>query len=338
VKDTPRVREFSEDQLIARISQYLLILDDVELGPGDDAALVAAPDGRFLVTTDVLVEGRHFVPEWISPVDLGRRAMAQNFADIAAMGARTTSVVVALTIPGDLAVSWLEDLAAGMGQYCAESGASLVGGDLARGEAISIAVTAMGNLDGAAPVLRSGARAGDVIAHAGNIGWGAAGFALLEAGFKGSPEAKAQEVKAQELISAHQVPQPPLKAGVAARRAGATAMLDVSDGLVRDGARLAAASGVVLNFDAAALAAYEEVIRPAAKHLGLDPRTWVLSGGEDHGLLATFPPDALLPDVFTAVGQVLGVPGEEQEQPGNPGVLIEHQPVQIPPGWDHFGG
>jgi len=333
VKDTPRVREFSEDQLIARISQFLTILDDVKLGPGDDAALVSAPDGRFLVTSDVLLEERHFVREWISPADLGRRAMAQNFADIAAMGARTTSVVVALTIPGDLPVSWLDDLAAGMGQYCAESGASLVGGDLARGEGISIAVTAMGSLDGADPVLRSGARAGDVVAHAGKIGWGAAGFALLEAGTKASPK----EIT-QELISAHRVPQPPLKAGIAARRAAATAMLDVSDGLVRDGARLAAASGVVLNFDPAALAAYEEVLRPAAKHLGLDARTWVLSGGEDHGLLATFPPGASLPDAFTAVGQVLDITGEEQERPGHPGVLIAHQPVQIPPGWDHFGG
>jgi len=333
VTDARLVSEFSEEQLIARIANFLTILDDVELGPGDDAAVVGAPDGRVVVSTDVLVEGRHFLRNWISAPDLGRRAMAQNLADIAAMGARPTAVVVALTIPGDLPVTWLEDLARGMGQACLDAGTSLAGGDLCRGDHISIAVTALGSLDGAAPVLRSGARAGDILAHAGSVGWSAAGFALLEdrAAQPERPFEARAGVSAEELMAAHRVPQPPLRAGIAAQQAGASAMLDVSDGLLRDAGRIAAASNVVLDLDEAAIAAWEESLREAAEHVGASGRDWVLSGGEDHGLLATFPSDATLPGAFTAIGRVLATAGE-------PGVLISGQPTQIPPGWDHFSG
>ncbi|HLS03964.1 MAG TPA: thiamine-phosphate kinase [Actinomycetales bacterium] len=318
--DSRPVSDFTENELIARISKFLAQTTDVELGPGDDCAIVRFDDRRALMTTDVLVEGRHFRLDWISARDLGRRAIAQNLADVAAMGARPTAVIVALTIPGDVSIGWLEDLAAGMGAETAAAGAAVTGGDLVRGPAVSIAVTAAGTMDGATPVLRSGARPGDTLAHAGNVGWGAAGFALLEAGQREG-----------ELVAAHLVPQPPLAAGIAAQRAGATAMLDVSDGLLRDAQRIAAASHVVLDIEEAAIGKWEKPLRSAAAQVGVDPRTWVLGGGEDHGLLATFPPEAKLPAPFTKIGEVGSTSGE-------PEVLIAGRPAQVPPGWDHFAG
>lgn len=326
--DSRSVNDFSEEQLIARIREFLTMTPDIELGPGDDAAIVRAADGRFVVSTDVLVEGRHFLRDRISAPDLGRRALAQNLADIAAMGARPTAIVVALTLAPDVPVTWIDGLALGMGEAARVAGAAVAGGDLVRGSEISIAVTVMGSLDAAAPVLRSGARPGDIIAHAGRVGWSAAGLALLDAGVEdyGAP-----------FIAAHRVPEPPLAAGVAAQRAGASAMLDVSDGLLRDADRIARASGVVLDIDAEAVSGWAEPLHGAAEQVGADARTWVLSGGEDHGLLATFPPDVALPDSFTEIGKVLEIAGGPDSREG-PGVVISGQPVQLPPGWDHFAG
>lgn len=314
------VSEFDEGELIARIARHLPQTDEIELGPGDDCAIVRAPDGRFVVSTDVLVQERHFRLDWITAHELGRRALAQNLADIAAMGARPTAIVVALTLPGETPVGWLENLAAGMGAAASAAGASVAGGDLVRGEHVSIAVTVMGILDGAAPVLRSGARVGDVVAHAGVVGWSAAGLAALSGG-----------VDHPEFVAAHLVPNPPLTAGVVAREAGASAMLDVSDGILRDAGRIAAASNVTLDIDEDSVRAWQEPLAGFAEQVGADAREWVLAGGEDHGLLATFPPDVQLPGPFTKVGVV--------KEPGSkPGVLISGQPAQVQPGWDHFAG
>ena len=323
--DSSPVSDFSESELIARIARHLPQTEEIELGPGDDCAIVKAGDGRVLVSTDVLVEDRHFRLDWISAMDLGRRALAQNLADIAAMGARPTAIVVALTLPGHTRVAWLEELAQGMGEASSAAGASVAGGDLVRGEVVSIAVTVMGTMDGAAPVLRSGARPGDIVAHAGRIGWAAAGLDVLLAGLGGGA------AKLEPFVRAHLVPEPPLRAGIAAREAGASAMLDVSDGFLRDAGRIAAASSVVLDIDQDAIERFALELGEAGKELGVDPSRWVLTGGEDHGLLATFPPDTKLPGAFTKIGSV--------KEPGSGAVvLISGQPVQLVPGWDHFSG
>ncbi|NUT12847.1 MAG: thiamine-phosphate kinase, partial [Nonomuraea sp.] len=157
------------------------------LGPGDDAAMVAAPDGRVVVSTDLLIESRHFRREWSSGHDVGRKAAAQNLADIAAMGAVPTSIVVGLGIPADLSLAWLDALTDGFREECAVVGASVVGGDITRSEAVVIGVTALGDLGGRAPVKRSGARPGQVVAVAGRLGYAAAGWALLEAGVPENP-------------------------------------------------------------------------------------------------------------------------------------------------------
>ncbi|MEV7972294.1 thiamine-phosphate kinase [Cellulomonas sp. NPDC089187] len=316
------VAELGEERLLARILPLLPTGDHTLIGPGDDAAVVATPDGRFVVSTDVLVEGRHFRSDWSDGRAVGRRAAAQNLADVAAMGARPTALVVSLVIPGTLPVSWVEGLAQGLAEVAGPVGAGVVGGDLSGGDAVVVAVTVHGDLDGRPPVLRSGAQPGDVVALAGTVGRSAAGLALLSAG-----EARAED---DELVDRYRAPRPPLAAGPLAAQAGATAMLDVSDGLLRDAGRIARASGVVLDLDRPeeALAEDLEAVRSAADSVGADPVAWVLTGGEDHGLLATFP--GQVPAGFRVIGHV---------RAGEPTVLVAGRaPAVGGLGWDHFGG
>ena len=157
----PVVADLGEAGILARITPLLPSGRDVLVGPGDDCAVLAAPDGRYCVSTDVLVEGRHFRTDWSSGFDVGARAAAQNLADIAAMGARPVALVACLVLPGATPVDWVVDLARGMALRCREAGAAIVGGDLSAGEGLVVAVTVHGDLRGRAPVLRSGARAGE---------------------------------------------------------------------------------------------------------------------------------------------------------------------------------
>jgi thiamine-monophosphate kinase len=322
----------SEEQLLAQIFPLLPAGAATLVGPGDDAAVVTAPDGRFVVSTDVHVEDRHFRRAWSTGHDVGRRAAAQNLADVAAMGARPTSLVVSLVVPGDVPVAWVTGLARGLAEACAPVGAAVVGGDLSGGDAIVVAVTVHGDLEGREAVLRSGARPGDVVAHAGFLGCSAAGLALLAAADDGVLD----DPDLARLVELHRVPEPPLAAGPAAARAGATAMLDVSDGLLRDTGRLARASGVVVDLDPELLGA-DASLTTAARAVAPDRepgavvRAWVLGGGEDHGLLATFPAGTGLPSGYRAVGTVRATRTGEA-----PGVLVAGAEPDVPAGWDHF--
>lgn len=318
------------------------------LGPGDDAAIVAAPDGRVVVSTDLLVEGRHFRREWSSGYDVGRKAAAQNLADIAAMGAVPTSIVVGLGMPADLPVDWLDGLTEGFRDECALVGASVVGGDLARSDLVVIGVTALGDLGGHAPVTRAGARPGHVVAIAGRLGYAAAGLALLESGHTAGGErgpegaadrpaegeGAADRPRADEAawgvmgaaVAGHRRPCPPYQSGPEAARLGASAMLDVSDGLLQDLGHVAGASGVRIVLDPAAFA-IDEPVAAVAKELGADPLDWVLAGGEDHALAATFPAEVRLPPHWRVVGRV-----ETGE-----GVSVTGRDI-TQGGWDHFRG
>jgi thiamine-monophosphate kinase len=264
----------------------------VYVGPGDDAAVLRTPKGHVVVSTDLLVEGRHFRREWASAADIGRRAAAQNLSDINAMGGRATALTVGLALPRDLPAQWVLDLADGIAEEAALVGASLVGGDLTAGSEVVIAVTVLGECT-VAPVLRSGAQSGDVLAIAGRQGWAAAGLAVLGRGFR-SPRV---------LVEAHQRPQPPYEAGPLAAAAGATSMIDVSDGLVADVGHLAEESGVAIDIDSGAFT-LDEPLRAVGAALGVDPMQFVLGGGEDHPLVATFPADAPLPEGFRPIGRV----------------------------------
>lgn len=304
------VGEVGEFGLIARITARLPSGDAVLLGPGDDAAILAAPDGRVVASTDLLVEDRHFRRQWQGGYAVGRRAAAQNLADIAAMGAAPTGLLVGLACPPALEVAWVEAFADGLAQECAAVGAAVVGGDVVRAEVITIAVTVLGDLQGRHPVTRSGARPGDVVGVIGRLGWSAAGLAVLSA-------SGADPVEEGELVDAFRFPQPPYAAGPALARAGATAMIDVSDGLIADLGHVAEASGVQIDLRSAAVG----TLAPAGD------LTAALTGGEDHALAATLPPSATWPPGAVRIGRVL--PGA--------GVLVDGSPWAGSRGHDHFG-
>lgn len=301
--------------LISRVTARLRPGAACLLGPGDDAAVVAAPDGRVVASTDVLVEGRHFRRDWASAVEIGHRAAAANLADIAAMGAVPTALLVALCAPPDLDAAWAEGLADGLGAEAGLVGASVVGGDMSASSVLTIAVTALGDLQGRPPVLRSGARPGDVVALAGRIGYAAAGYTVLSRGFR-TPRL---------LVDAYRRPRVPYAAGPAAARLGATAMIDVSDGLLADLGHVAAASRVAIDVRREAFDVPRQML-DAAHALGVDPYRWVLAGGDDHALAATFPPQVALPDDWRVIGRV----GEGS------GVTVDGEPYQGPTGWQHF--
>ena len=309
--------------LIERITSGLAADPRVLVGPGDDCAVLALVGRSVLVTCDVLVEGRHFRRDWSTAVDIGRRAAAASLADIAAMGGTTTGLVVGFGAPADTPAAWAVECTAGLVEEATSAGASLVGGDVVESPVITISVTGLGEAVGHAPVLRSGARPGDVIAVAGRLGWAAAGLALLSRGFR-SPRA---------LVDAHRYPVPPYTSGPWAAGAGATSMIDVSDGLIADAAHIARASGVAMSIDTTDWDVPEE-LQSAASAFHVDPREWMLTGGEDHALLATFPPGTALGAGFRAVGSVIA----GSEAPDGPGVLIDGVPRSADEGYRHFSG
>ena len=299
-----------EGATLARIFPRLPEADAQLLGPGDDSAVVAAPDGRFVVTTDMMIHGPDFRLAWSTAHDLGFKAAASNLADVAAMGARPTALVVALAVPASTEVGFLEGIADGFRDACAAlaPGCGVVGGDLSVSDTLTIAVTAFGDLEGRAPVLRSGARVGDVVAVSGPLGHAAAGLRLLfEHGVVDAAELRSRE----PLIDAQLAPRPPIADGVVAAQAGATAMLDLSDGLALDARRIAVASGVALDLSSTAVGSRE-----------------ALDGGEDHSLLATFPAEVVLPGGFRAIGSVVaGV-----------GLLVDGVAYEARGGWDPYAG
>jgi thiamine-monophosphate kinase len=197
---------------------------------------------------------------------------------------------------------------------------SVVGGDVVRADGVVISVTALGDLEGRAPVLRSGAAPGDLVAVAGRLGWAAGGLAVLQRGFR-SPRV---------LIDAHRRPEPPYALGPSAASAGATAMCDVSDGLLADLGHIASTSGVVVDLDPAAFVV-PVPIRDAGAALGVDPLAWILTGGDDHALVATFPASAVRPAGFVVVGVVEACAGRDR------GVLVGGSPWSGQTGHDHFG-
>lgn len=323
-----RVGDLTEDALLALILPRMPVGSVSDVGAGDDAAVLRVRAGRMVVTTDVLVEGVHFRRYWSTGADVGVRAVNQNLADVAAMGAAPTAIVVALSLPGDLPLRWLDSLADGIAEASGRAEIGVVGGDLSSGDAVTVSVTAMGELAGRSPVRRSGAKPGDVVALVGSLGRAAAGLALLEAeheGVRGLPDGR----YAHTLVRSYLRPDPPLAAGVEASKAGARAMLDVSDGLIRDATRIADASGVTLALESDAVAQDVARLGSVAASLGVDPWDWVLGGGEDHGLLAVFPPRKPLPPDFRVIGAV--------RHRGVAPVLLDSQ-VAAMRGWDHFSG
>ena len=303
-----------EFELIERITAGLVAGDDVVISVGDDAAVLNLA-GHVVVTTDMLIENVHFTRRWSPARAVGRKAVAVNVSDVEAMGARPSSVVVALAFPKDLDQEWVEEFETGAKEECVRAGVSLVGGDLSSSAHIAVCVTALGDLGGRAAVTRAGARPGDVVAVCGRLGWAAAGLAVLQRGF-GSPK---------ELVAEQQTPSVPYGQGAVAARAGATAMLDVSDGLLADLGHIAESSHVLIDVDTALIEIPAPVERVAAA-TGRPALGFVLAGGEDHALAATFPPGTPLPVGWRRVGEV-----REGE-----GILVDGAHFDGSLGWDHF--
>ena len=314
-----------ESESLARTIGKLIQGEYAIVGPGDDAAVVSSADGRFVVTTDTMIEGHDFNLDWSTGFDLGFKAIASNVADVAAMGAKPTALVVAIALPGHTQISWLEDFAAGLNAGLTQlaPGASVVGGDLARADQVFISVTAHGDLEGLEPVLRSGAKPGDILAVAGTLGKAAAGLSLLQSEIADAKNAF------DELVSIQLRPMPPIPAGVLANKAGATSMLDVSDGLAKDASRIAKASGVTVQIDKSALLGFEAVLELAALRLEVTTEDWVLFGGEDHALLATFPEGSSIPKEFKPIGRIIASSGVH--------VLLDDIELQAN-GWDSVRG
>ncbi len=311
---TATLADLGEFGLIAALAQHFPQGDQVLLGPGDDAAVVAVPDGRVVVSTDLLVESRHFRRDWAESVDVGHKVAAANLSDINAMGGRATALTVGLAAPPDLPVDWALGLADGIAAEAALVGACVVGGDVTSADQVMVAVTALGVVDGE-PVRRSGARPGDVVAIAGRQGWAAGGLAVLGRGFR-SP---------RKLVDAYRRPEPPYAAGAQAAAAGATAMIDVSDGLLADVGHIAAASGVAIDVRSSAFE-IAEPMQAVGAALGADPMRFILSGGDDHALVATFPAGTVLPEGWSAIGAV--ATGE--------GVTVDGGDYEGGRGWTHF--
>jgi thiamine-monophosphate kinase len=365
-----------EGEVLKRIFPRLPHADAELLGPGDDAAMVAAPDGRYVVTTDLMVQGPDFRLAWSSPHDLGWKAAMSNLADVAAMGARPTALLVAIAAPLDTPVDTLLGIADGLRDACAAvaPGCGVVGGDLSVSATLTLAVTAFGDLDGRDPVTRSGARPGDVVAVAGDLGRAGAGIWLLyrdgtrttaardtprsesprsdsptcdtaEGDTSGSAAAvenrgtrepvaelgAALRREHPDLIDAQLAPVSPIDHGVTAALGGATAMLDVSDGLVLDARRLAIASGCSVSFDPPAIAREARALLDLDGIVGDRAVDFVLAGGEDHALLATFPAESTLPKGFRRLGTVVSPVRE-----GAFDALIGDRPYDELGGWDPY--
>jgi thiamine-monophosphate kinase len=288
-----------------------------------------------VATTDLLVEGRHFRRDWSGAFDIGCKAAAQNLADVAAMGASPTALLVGFATPGDLAVAWAEDLVRGIAQECARAGAHVAGGDVSGADAVMIAIAALGDLGGRDPVTRGGARPGDRLAVAGRLGRSAAGLALLEAGLGGAGLGGAEDQAGAEdppepaglagLVASHRRPRPPYPCGPEAADLGATSMIDISDGLLADLNHVADASGVLIDVQTGRLPV-DPALRAAAEALKADWLRWILAGGEDHALAATFPAGTGLPGHWSVIGTV----------GAGRGVTVDSSPAEGRGGWEHF--
>ncbi len=316
------IGSLGEDELLTRVFPLLATEHADLVGPGDDAAVIDV-GGPAVVTTDAMVRGRDWRDAWSSPEDVAIKCVTQNLADLAAMGAVPRALLVTLILDPATPLDWVLRFAAQVGEQCRRYAVTAAGGDLSSADpgVVAVSVTAMGALEGRAPVLRSGAGPGDVVAVAGPLGRSAVGLALLEAS---DPAGSGTGLPVKGLAH-HLRPTCPLSQGPIAAERGATAMIDISDGLARDAHRIARASGVAIDLDGPTLAPdlnWAERFLPRAA-----ARRCVLAGGEEHSLLACFPDGSTIPDWWRVLGRV---------RQGS-GVTLDGKAL-APQGWDHFGG
>ncbi len=318
------VGEIGERAVIAALTAAATAagpVDDIVIGSGDDAAVLDI-GGSAVISTDTVVEGRHFRFDWSTPQQIGARAVVQSSADVAAMGGRTTGLVVSIACPAATRVGVILDLNDGVVGAAHALGARVLGGDLVAAEQVVVSVTAVGALEGRRPVSLGGARPGDVLALSGPLGASAAGLAVLST--PGVDDAQWTEV-----VALHRVPMPDLSQGPVAAASGAHAMTDISDGLVEELITMSRAAQVAMAVEVAAVPRRPDLARLATE-LGAEVDEWVLTGGEDHHLLAAF--DAVsVPDGWTVIGSV------REATSTTPEVWVDGRRVGGPDGPDLHG-
>lgn len=324
------VGELGERRVLERVLAQLTSADTAVLGPGDDCAVLRL-SGDAVLTSDTMIEGVDFRLDWHDGFSLGWKLAATNLSDVAAMGARPTALTASLACPRDTPAVLLEAVARGLTAACEAlaPGCAVVGGDLGAAPALFAAITAVGELGGRLPVTRSGAKPGDRVVYAGQLGLSGLGFATLQqasADLTGRLDpATLGRLRADHpaALRAHLSPHPPIWLGVVAAQHGVTAMMDVSDGLALDAARLAEASGVAIRLERGRLQA-----RFGEQAGAQVPIAQMLHGGEDHGLLATVGPDTVLPPEFRVIGDV--IEGDRSSL-----VWLDGEPL-APCGWDPY--
>ncbi|MGL4831031.1 MAG: thiamine-phosphate kinase [Propionibacteriaceae bacterium] len=315
---------FSPQQTLAEVGEFQLLKvllptlpasSAVLVGPGDDSAVVSF-HGPVVMSTDALVEGVHFRTDWSSAHDIGRKSVAVNVTDVEAMGARPVCIVMTFSAPGTIEANWVAEFFRGVVDECHKAGITLAGGDITRSRDITISVTILGDADTVPVVQRAGAHVGDTVALCGRQGYAAAGLAVLMRGFR-SPRV---------VVDAQRCPEPPYGAGRTAALAGATAMIDVSDGLLADLGHICEHSDVTADIRRDVFV-IPEALHAVGQATGKHPLQFILAGGEDQALIATFPPEKV-PTGWLVIGQIVAEGGQT--------VLVDGQPWDGARGWDHY--
>jgi thiamine-monophosphate kinase len=332
---------FTEDELVDTLRR--LLSDDapgVRLGPGDDAAVVDMGWQSAVLTADMMVEGVHFDRSTISSRDLGYKAVVVAVSDIAAMGGSPRYGLISLGLPADVEAAWVVELYGGIRDAAGEYAMSVVGGDTSRADRVVVAVALTGEVPWNAAVTRAGARPGDRIVVTGSLGAAAGGLRLSRGAASEVVAAVASEW-GRDLLAAQFRPVARVGEGQTLAQRGATAMMDVSDGLTLDLSRLCRESdvGAVVRLSDVPVAAG---LAELAGVLSVVPLDLALSGGEDYELLATMPAEAVAraaDQLRERFGTALTDIGEIREERGLTAALDDgtERPLE-PKGWDHFAG
>jgi thiamine-monophosphate kinase len=320
-----------EDGFVEKLRALLPETDRVLVGPGDDAAVLRVEAGTAVATTDMLVEGVDFLAG-TPPETIGRRALAVNLSDLAAMGARPETFLLSIAFPSEKGDEFPLAVARGALSRASRWKASLAGGDLSDAPLIAVSVALWGRAEGS-PLLRSGGRPGDDLYLSGYPGRAAAGLALVSRDAAGPLAAEHR----CDLKDAYEDPEPRVALGLELSRRGlATAAIDVSDGLGIDAARLARASGVRAVIEEARLPVSPS-LAAAAEALGADPLHWMLEGGDDYELLfAARPDDARAVEALASAAVPVTRIGRLEAGPGAVATGPRGERDISASGWDHF--
>lgn len=335
----PTVADIGEFGLIARLQQFIppVESDGLIAGIGDDAAVVRLDEHRaMLITCDIQIEDQHFRTDYISYYQLGRRAMAVNLSDIAAMGGKPLFALISLAFPSSLPLDHFDELYRGMRDQLTEFSATIIGGNIAKADhGLIIDITLIGEVEMGQLLLRTGARPGDRILITGQLGGAAAGLAILTNFGRAYPDQFAP------LVEKHRQPCPRIAAGQLLAQSGfATAMIDISDGLASDLYHILSASRVGAEID------QQRIPLPQQIHLACEAvhrPVWdvVLHGGEDYELLVTMKsetPDHIIERIMRESGTPITEIGRILEpEAGYSLIDVDQKRIPIrPQGWDHF--